>query len=104
MLRSKLRIQIESLLIDINEEVFALSEEISKLFLNQSQVSTNVQHERLEEFEKRQGNLFKKINELSRNQNIQRLNTGVTTQSDYSPPQKEHNGGVGDDEYYMPIR
>ena len=39
MLRSKFRIQIEGLLIDINEEIFAISEEISKVFLNNSQLS-----------------------------------------------------------------
>ena len=39
MLRSKFRIQIEGLLIDINEEIFAISEEISKVFLNNSKLS-----------------------------------------------------------------
>jgi hypothetical protein len=30
--KSKLRIQIESVLIDLNEEIFAISEELAKVF------------------------------------------------------------------------
>lgn len=38
--RSKLRINIETLLIDINEELFAISEELARIFqLDKSQIS-----------------------------------------------------------------
>ncbi len=40
--RSKLRILIETLLIDINEELFTLSEEITKIFKLDKSVLSNI--------------------------------------------------------------
>ena len=61
MVRSKFRIQIEGLIIDINEELFAISEEISKVFLNNSQLSAQNQNHKIQEFENKKQSIFQRI-------------------------------------------
>jgi hypothetical protein len=59
--RSRLRITIESLLIDLNEEVFALSEELARSFASFETRGGAVQRAR--EFERREKALVRKIRE-----------------------------------------
>lgn len=65
--RSKLRILIESLLIDLNEEIFALSEELARSFAsfdtrsNKGAGGTPLQ--RALEFDQRKNQLMRKVKE-----------------------------------------
>jgi len=59
--RSKIRIHIESLLIDINEEVFAISEELGKIFQFDKSNNCSQLGGKLQDFEKRQEYLIKKV-------------------------------------------
>lgn len=57
-IKSKLRIAIESLLIDINEELYAISEELANTYGSNKQ--KNLQAKALE-FEQRRAKLMKKV-------------------------------------------
>lgn len=64
--RSKLRILIESLLIDLNEEIFALSEELARSFASfdmRSQRPGGTPLQRALEFDQRKNQLMRKIKE-----------------------------------------
>ena len=72
--RSKARIQLESLLIDMNEEVFAISEEMSRLFSleNQSNLNTSsvVPENRVKEFQKRSNFILSKMSEAEQSNTV----------------------------------
>ena len=88
-LRSKLRITIESLLIDLNEEVFAISEELAKSFTFERHKSTLLS--KAQEFEKRKKQLFKRIAEaVEKNPTVKTLRRGQKIQR-MSPPQRDLN-------------
>lgn len=64
-MKSKLRIQIESYLIDINEEMFSISDELARAFLNPNVADQEISlHNLAREFEKRKDTLSKKIHKL----------------------------------------
>ena len=56
--KSRLRITIESLLIDLNEEIFALSEELAKSY---SEQQARVLVTKAREFDLRKKNLIKRV-------------------------------------------
>eukprot|EP00347_Sterkiella_histriomuscorum_P001188 403372989 len=91
-LRSKLRITIESLLIDLNEEVFAISEELAKSFTFERNKNTLMQ--RAQEFEQRQRQIIKKIKDsIDKNPTIKNLRRSqrITNITNSSPPQRDLN-------------
>lgn len=59
--RSKLRILIESLLIDLNEEIFSLSEELARSFAGYRSPSNNGVLARAYEYEQRKNAVMRKI-------------------------------------------
>lgn len=59
--RSRLRILIESMLIDVNEEIFALSEELAKSFGSMGGIN---KIQRAFEFDQRKNKLLRKIKEM----------------------------------------
>jgi hypothetical protein len=65
--RSKLRILIESLLIDLNEEIFALSEELARSFATfdtrSQKGASGSPLQRALEFDQRKNQLLRKIKE-----------------------------------------
>lgn len=89
--RSKLRISIESLLIDLNEEIFSISEELTK------SITRGFSHVYLDEstrmeFETRKRQLVRKIKEnVDENPTVKllRRNLRIQDQSSNSPPQRD---------------
>ena len=61
--RSKLRILIEILLIDLNEEIFALSEELARSFASFRSPTNNGVIARAYEYEQRKNQLMRKISQ-----------------------------------------
>jgi hypothetical protein len=61
--RSKLRILIESLLIDLNEEIFALSEELARSFASFDRRGASSPLQRALDFDQRKNALLRKIKE-----------------------------------------
>lgn len=60
--KSALRIQIESILIDLNEEIFAISEELAAAFqMTKSEKNSRELYHRAQEFEQKQITLLQKI-------------------------------------------
>ncbi|CDW81628.1 UNKNOWN [Stylonychia lemnae] len=98
-LRAKLRITIESLLIDLNEEVFGISEELAKSFTFQR--NKHMLAQRANEFEQRQQQLFKKIKDtVENNPTIKTLRRNKRIK-EQSPPQRDLNtfGATGSEEF-----
>lgn len=64
--RSRLRILIESMLIDVNEEIFALSEELAKSFgsMDRGAGAGINKIQRAFEFDQRKNQLLRKIKEM----------------------------------------
>ena len=92
--RSKLRINIETLLIDINEELFAISEELAKIFqLDKSQVSALSsklsasirldEHQIIQRYKSKQVSILKKVDCLNNEKVVKYL------------IQNQENGGNG---------
>ena len=59
--KSKLRIQIETYLININEEMFAISDELARAFTSGDQENLAL---KLKDFETRKTTLVKKISSM----------------------------------------
>jgi hypothetical protein len=57
--KSKLRITLESLLIDLNEEMYELSEELSKSYVPEMK---DAYYTKAKDFESRKNKLLKRIN------------------------------------------
>jgi hypothetical protein len=94
--RSKLRILLESLLIDLNEEVFALSEEIARSFASFG--GGNAKGSALQralEFDQRKNQLMRKIKDsIDDNHSVKIIRRHVkiaTTIQSESPPQRDMN-------------
>jgi len=74
-LRSRLRITIESLLIDLNEEVFAISEELAKSFTFER--NKQFLGAKAAEYEQRQQHILKKIKEsVDQNAVVKKIRRG----------------------------
>ena len=95
--RSKLRILIESLLIDLNEEIFALSEELARSFASfdmRSQLPGGSPLQRALEFDQRKNQLMRKIKEsIDDNHSVKiiRRHAKIATIQSESPPQRDMN-------------
>ena len=63
--RSRLRILIESMLIDVNEEIFAISQELARSFGSvERTTSSSSKLQRAYEFEQRKNQMTRKIKEM----------------------------------------
>ena len=69
--KSRLRITIESLLIDLNEEIFSLSEELANSF-GQDYCKVNL-IAKAREFDQRKSNLLRKVEETIENDPTARI-------------------------------
>ena len=62
--RSRFRIQIESLMIDLNEEIYAVREEVTRLLQISQLTTSQLNDDRRSEFEGRKVDLLTRVHEL----------------------------------------
>lgn len=90
-------------MIDLNEETYAIREEVTRLLQAKSTSSSMplFEHDIVNQYEKRRKEFVLRVNEIEGNKSVKDAMLKAESERKSSPPQKD---SYVEEDYYMPIR